>query len=261
MIAFNNRPADINGLLSEYPEYSIERTIINILATSDYTYNYSSKERLQFELKLRREIINAAEALFHSGLKFRIFYKAIANSDYWIVTHEGGFALRPDVKPSDAIRDIYSNGYKYGTECATAMLMIYYKALLEVFPEDAFNQMFNHIYLMNWHRIAPELREIGLTRRTNDHLPGDRRYFVNPDVNPETPEWQGENVIDLGGGIYYGHGIGRYTAPVFINALNQNRRAGADQSAYLLDSVGRPNFDRLFKLYNRVTTTTIAIPA
>ncbi len=261
MIKIANKPADIAEFLSEYPEYGIERVIINILDGSPHTYSYASKERLQFELKLRREIINAAEALFRSHMSFMTFFNSKCNTDYWIRTPEGGFALRPDVKPSDAIRDIFNNGYKYGTECATAMMMIYYKAMLEVFPEEAFNQMFRNIYLMNWHMIEPELREVGLMQGAYDHLPGDRRYFINPDVNPETPEWQGENVIDLGNGVYYGHGIGRYLAPAFINALNQNRRAGADESAYLLDSVGRPNFDRLFKLYQKVSTTAISLIA
>ncbi len=261
MITIGNKPADTAAISSEYPANSLERVIINTLAASSKTYNYATKERLQFELKLRREIVNAAEELYRSHLKFRTFYNSIRNEDYWIRKPDGGFALRPDVKPSDAIRDIYSNSHKYGTECATAMLMVYYKALLEVFPEEAFNKIFRDIYLMNWHRIEPELREVSLMQSTYDHLPGDRRYFRNPDVNPETPEWQGENVIDLGGGFYYGHGIGRYMAPMFIDSLNQNRIAYADESAYLLDSVGRPNFDRLFSLYQKYSATASSVSA
>jgi protein-glutamine gamma-glutamyltransferase len=133
------------------------------------------------------------------------------------------------------------------------MIIVYYKALLEVFGDEAFNSIFTHIELMNWQRLHREIREVGLIRRTDIYLPGDRRYFANPDVDPLTPEWQGENVIDLGDELYYGHGIGIHKAGVFINALNGRRRAGAERSAYLMDNAGYPNFERLFRLYERHT--------
>ena len=39
-------------------------------------------------------------------------------------------------KPYDAINDIFANGDKYGTECATAMVIVY-RALSRIFPEKA----------------------------------------------------------------------------------------------------------------------------
>ena len=65
-----------------------------------------------------------------------------------------------------------------------AMVILYYKALLEILPEEAFNRSFTDIYLMNWNRIDSNLREIGLMRTTKDYLPGDRRYFDNPRRQP-----------------------------------------------------------------------------
>ncbi|MGI5892912.1 MAG: protein-glutamine gamma-glutamyltransferase [Bacillota bacterium] len=251
MITVNNKPLEATDIMSEYPENSVERTIIKILSSSQQTYNYDSINQLRFELRLRREIINASNALYRSKISFKVFRDSICNPDYWARMNDGGFALKAGVKPSDAIRDIYINSHLYGTECATAMLIIYYKAILEVFPEDAFNRLFPNIYLMNWHRIERELREVGLMHRAEDYLPADRRYFANPDVNPETPHWQGENVIDLDNGLYYGHGIGKYGADTFIKVLNNNRKEGAERSAYLMDSAGRPNFKRLSYLYDQ----------
>ena len=83
------------------------------------------------------------------------------------------------------------------------------------------------------------------------YLPGDRRYFANPDVDPLTPQWQGENVIDLSGDKYYGHGLGVHNAEAIVRALNENRSEDADESAHLLDSAGLPNFKRLFDIYRR----------
>jgi len=46
----------------------------------------------------------------------------------------------------------------------------------------------------------------------------------------------------MGNGLYYGHGIGKYKADVFIKILNGKRKKNADTSAYLMDLVGHPNF-------------------
>lgn len=250
MILVSNNPIDVNSLSMEYSQNSVEKSIINILSSSNETYNYDSLSQLKFELSFRKEIINSAKDLYNSGMDFAVFRKSTCNPTYWDRTNEGGFVLKDGVKPSDAIRDIFTNGSKYATECATAMIIVYYKALLNSFPEDLFNEVFPKIHLMNWHDIDKNLKEVGEMKKAIDYLPGDRRYFQNPEVDPLFPEWQGENVIDLGGGRYYGHGLGIQTADTIIKELNKKRREGAEKSANLLDSVGRPNFKKLADLYS-----------
>jgi len=251
MIIINNQPLETTSIMEEYPPNSIERTIIETMSASNERYYYNSIEQLKFELRMRREIINAAEALYNSDFHFKVFRDSTCNPAYWMRTNDGGFSLQPRVRPSDAIRDIFTNSTMYGTECATATLILYYKALLEIYPAEAFDKIFPRIYLMNWHNIDRQIGEVGMVRQVNDFFPGDRRYFANPDVDPTTPEWQGENVIDLGNGLYYGHGIGRFAAPKFIEVLNENRIEGADESAYLMDTAGRPDFKRLYGLYEK----------
>ncbi|WP_446898466.1 protein-glutamine gamma-glutamyltransferase [Clostridium sp. LBM24168] len=208
---------------------------------------------MSFESNLRKNIVNAAIGLDRSGLSFRTFRKSECNEDYWKRTRQGGFLLKSGVKPSSAINDIYENGGEYGTECATAMVIVYYKACLDSFGGRLFDAVFPEIYLMNWQNID---RNLGLTTVDNveNPLPGDCRYFRNPQVSPLTPEWQGENVIDLGQGMYYGHGIGITTGREIIDALNSNRVLGATQSAYLLDSVTRPDFEHLSHIKEEDTT-------
>jgi protein-glutamine gamma-glutamyltransferase len=252
MIIIDGKPLDAAPLLNEYPAGSVESSVLEIMSTGNDKYIYDSLDELRFELNMRREIVNAAKELNRSGLDFEVFRKSRANPDYWIRHDDGGFELKRGVKPSAAILDILDNGSEYGTECATAMMIVYYKALLGVFPAEAFDRLFQNIYLMNWHNLSRELRSAGLMRKAGDSLPGDRRYFSNPDVDPETPEWQGENVIDLGDGRYYGHGIGIHQAGTIIDELNRNRRQGADREAYLMDTVGRPDFKQLANLYTGV---------
>jgi protein-glutamine gamma-glutamyltransferase len=253
MIIINRERFDPSPLLGEYAAGSLERLTLERISASQMTYAYDNLNQLRFELRMRREIVNAAIALNGTRLSFTVFQHSRCNPEYWVRMPDGGFALRNDVKPSDAIRDIFLQSSLYGTECATAMVIVYYKALLEIFPEDAFNKTFTEIHLMNWQRIERQLREIGRIRQSSTYLPGDRRYVANPDVNPLTPELQGENVIDLGDGRFYGHGFGIHTVDVFIAGLNANRRPGAERSAYLMDTVSFPNFRILSDLYDQNT--------
>ncbi len=249
MVIISNNQIDAESFGREYPPNGIERTIINQLCSSNEKYYYDSLEQFRFELKLRNEIIKSSVDLNKSYFDFAVFRKTKCNEKYWKRTNEGGFILRNDVNPSDAIRDIYLNGNYYATECATAMVIVYYKALLNIYGDKLFNELFPKIHLMNWHYLDRLLKEVGYTRNEKDFLPGDRRYFANPDVSPITPEWQGENVIDLNNALYYGHGIGIQKADVIINELNNNRKPGSQVSAHLLQSAGRPNFKNLSDIY------------
>ncbi len=248
MIRISGRPVTPESIINQYPLNSIQKNIITTMSSSNKIYEYISLDQLKFELDLRISIINSARQLNNSGFSFRVFRKSFCNTVYWSRTNEGGFLLKDNVSPNEAINDIFINGRKYGNECATAMVIIFYKAVLDVYPKELFNSMFSNIQLMNWHYISRNLN-VDYYDNQVDYFPGDCRYFKNPDVNPLTPEWQGENTIDLGDGTYYGHGIGITTADGIINALNSNRKVGATRSAYLLDSATRPDFKYLYSRY------------
>ncbi|AOT69050.1 protein-glutamine gamma-glutamyltransferase [Geosporobacter ferrireducens] len=239
-----------NDFVNQYPTNSVERKVIEILSSSNQVYRYQSLDHFKFELELRANVVSASRELFYSGLSFRTFRRSVCNPAYWNRDEDGGFSTKEGVPPSEAIRDIFRNGSRYGTECATAIVIVYFKAVLNVFPDEIFNRLFPRINLMNWQNLDNNLG-ISYFRNPIDYLPGDCRYVRNPDVNPSTPEWQGENAIDLGNGFYYGHGIGIKTIDGIIAALNQNRRPGATESAYLMNSVNRLDFVRLASLYNR----------
>ncbi|MCX7748100.1 MAG: protein-glutamine gamma-glutamyltransferase [Clostridia bacterium] len=248
MINILSDSIDIQTLMASYPYQSIERKTLELMASSSRVYTYSSPDELKFELDLRKKIIHAALALYHSSFSFEVFRESKCNSDYWERTPEGGFLLKRGNPPSSAIKDIYTNSSKYGTECSTAIVIIYYKALLDILPEELFNRLFSEIYLMNWQHLDPDL---GLRVYYNeaDYFPGDCRYFKNPDVDPLTPEWQGENTIYLENGLYYGHGVGINTADKMIDKLNGYRIEGSNTPAYLMDLAKRPDFKSLARQY------------
>jgi protein-glutamine gamma-glutamyltransferase len=250
MIKISGSLIDTKTILDQYASNSIEAGIAKILTSSNEVYIYDSENQLKFELKLRKSIVNAAVDLNRSNLSFRVFRKSRCNPDYWQRTSEGGFLLQKEAKPSEAVKDIYIHSSHYGTECSTAMIIVYYKSIVDIFPEELFNKMFSEIYLMNWMHLDKDLGIVDHIRVT-DYLPGDGRYFKNPDVDPLTPEWQGENAFDIGGSEYYGHGIGIANAGIIIHELNNRRISGSKVSAYLLDSAKRPDFNYLAgKYYN-----------
>ncbi|MFF2879078.1 protein-glutamine gamma-glutamyltransferase [Gottfriedia sp. NPDC057991] len=201
----------------------------------------------EFESRLRNNITLSARAMFQSRLRFAVFTRSQCNPMYWQLMRTGAFQLRPGVKPSDAINDIYFNSSFYAFECATAMVIIYYHAVLNLIGENLFNQIFQNIYLYGWH-ADPDL---GISAQYSDRiLPGDIVYFNNPEFNPLTPEWRGENAVVLGDGTFFGHGLGIMTAEQMIFSLNKMRWPGAYRSAYLTNSVTRPNFKHLAELSN-----------
>jgi len=253
MVIISSNVFKVDTFINEYKTNDIERDIITRMDLSKERYEYNSLDELKFELALRKNIVIAAKKLNEGDMSFKTFRKSICNLHYWDRTDEGGFILKKGITPSVAIEDISINSSKYGTECATAMIIIYYQALLNIFSDKLFNEVFPKIALMNWHYIDDKLEDVGYLERHSDYLPGDRRYFSNPDVNPVKPEWQGENVIDLDNGIYFGHGIGVGNSDKIIGELNEFRIEDAKTSAYILDSAARPDFKSLSDIYINFT--------
>lgn len=243
-----NDATDIAKIKTTLNPRSIQMNILTSMERSAATLTFESVDALLFELQLREAIVQSSIDLHNSKLGFAVFRESKCNTNYWSRTRNGGLLTLPSVKPSDAILDIYNSGYRYATECATAMVIVYYKALLTVYGTEKFNRLFPSIYLMNWHNLDPKIASSSTLVDTDYYLLGDRRYFANPDVSPETPEWQGENTIQLPNDLYYGHGLGIATPKQILTLLNQARKDGATKSAYLRDTVGRLDFKALYRL-------------
>lgn len=242
MIQILGAPLDIQAEELHNGLTDMERNIVERMAASTTLYTYPSVEQLRFELKLRSQIVAAAKALEQSGVEFEGFSTSRCNPRYWVRTEEGGCRLKEGVQPAVAIRDIFINGGAYGFECATAIVVIYYKAVLESIGEQNFNRLFSPLLLFD----GTYDEDLGLVwKEKKQYLPGDVRYFKNPDYNPETPEWQGENAVLLEDGRYFGHGIGIKKAEGIIASLNKERKPGATRSAYLLDGAAEPDFAAL----------------
>ncbi|MDF2523792.1 MAG: hypothetical protein K0R31_1433 [Clostridiales bacterium] len=257
MILIKGSPIEKSVLTESFPGSGIENKIIEMMNSSQTNFDYPSHDHLRFELDLRKSIIKAAVDLAHSRFRFEIFRESECNPIYWDRSEEGGFQLKSGLKPSDAIRDIYINSREYGTECATAIVIVFLKALVDLLPEELFNQLFSDLYLMNWQHLNSDLRVL-TEKDLTDYFPGDCRYFKNPDVDPLTPEWQGENVIDLGDALYYGHGVGIRNGDQIIDILNRKRKSDSQEPAYLLNTATRPGFKYLAERLTQYNSQILA---
>ncbi|MFD2671237.1 protein-glutamine gamma-glutamyltransferase [Marinicrinis sediminis] len=225
----------------------LQRHILETMITHPEVAVYRNLNELRFDLAMRESIIQSAYALNQSGASFAVFSRAYCNPMYWIRTSNGGFQLRPDRRPSDAIRNIFQQGDLYGFECATAIIIVFYHAVLQILGDQTFNELFQGLYIRDWQHDQ-DLHVI--TRKYRMYIPGDVRYFKNPDHDPMRPEWQGENVVDVGYGLYYGHGIGIRSGAEIIAFLNGLRYPMAQRSAYLLDQATRIRSSQLYPYYS-----------
>lgn len=223
----------------------LQKEIYLSLEASRETFSYLSVSELLFDLRLRENIIQAAIDLNESEVAFSSFQQSSFNPKYW-VKGSRGYLLRPDVLPSDAIRDIYINGKMYGFECSTAMVIVYYKAVVDSILESAFNYLFNGLLVWNWN-ADPDLAII--TRLGTEFVLGDVVYFNNPDF--KYPIWRGVNAVVVGDDQYYGHGVGIQKANEMIDTLKTLRKEGATTTPYMLDQHSRLNYRYLYRFAKR----------
>lgn len=242
MIHLNGMPQTQGPWMNEAAASDIQRSILEDMLRLGTVWSYRHISQLQFELRLREQIILAAYALSQSLADYTTFENSRSNPVYWSRTPVGGFQIQPGVQPSAAIRDIYMNGTMYGFECATAMLIVLYKAVLETLGDKAFNKLFQGLYLYSW-EYDKDLRLT--TEQRKDYLPGDIQYFKNPDVSPRHMEFQGENAVFMGNHLYFGHGIGVVSGQEIITFLNRYRKPFSFRSAFLMDQSTRPDFQYL----------------
>lgn len=109
-----------------------------------------SPDALDFERKMRESIVESAEALNESGVDFATFDDSRCNPQFWTRTEIGGLQLNTGVEPTVGIKDIFRNGHLYAFECATAMVIVMYRATIEAIGEEAFNQYFKDLFLWDW---------------------------------------------------------------------------------------------------------------
>ncbi|WP_394136777.1 protein-glutamine gamma-glutamyltransferase [Cytobacillus oceanisediminis] len=225
--------------------FGVQREIYIALENSPEIHQYDSMHELLFDILLRENIIKAARLMHASAVEFAPFATSRFNPRIWRRTRYG-YLLDSSVLPSDAIRDVFINSREYAFECTTAVVLIFYKAVLDSISVSRFNTLFQGLLVWDWN-YDYDLSII--TKKGRNFIPGDVVYFYNPDY--DHPVWTGENAVYLGGGMFFGQGIGMETEAGMIRALNTLRKKGATRDAYLISQHSRLNVKYLSQFAKR----------
>lgn len=208
-------------------------------------------QALADQTRVSKAMVDASEKMNSAGVPFAITTQHKANADYWTVGAGGTLQLKPGVKPSEALEDIAQNPSKYGYECATGLVVVYYQAILDLIGPEDFDRIASDLVVGPW-QMEDSLASLMVNRHPNpgkdtetdlgDHtlVPGNYYYFRNWDVTDEARArgWQGENVIYLGEGRFYGHGIGLGDASMFVGKLASEMKPGGKTPSLLnLDAI------------------------
>ena len=208
-------------------------------------------QSLADQTRVSKAMVDASEKMNSAGVPFAITTNHKANADFWTVGVGGTLELKPGVKPSEALEDIAQNPSKYGYECATGLVVVYYQAILDLIGPEDFDRIASDLILGPW-QMEDSLASLMVNRHPKpgqgtetdlgDHtlVPGNYYYFRNWDVTDEARArgWQGENVIYLGEGRFYGHGIGLGDADMFVGKLSSEMKPGGKTPSLLnLDAI------------------------
>lgn len=236
MIKINQQTIDVADL-SDILSTKEQKDIVSKMVKYKDIYQYQTLSQFKFELLFRTKTLQAARELNKSKVQFTTFTYAFCNKKYWDRLSNGGFLLKPNVKPSVAILDILKNGSLYAFDCSTGIAIVLYLATLYSIGSTRFDQLFYRLLLMDW-QFDNALK---ITQKYgDDFIPGDILHFNNPDVNPKESHWRAENVIFMADDQYYGHGVGIKKANTIITFLNKKRKPNPRISAYLMNLITRP---------------------
>jgi protein-glutamine gamma-glutamyltransferase len=236
MIRINQQTIHADELSQDFTTKE-QKDIVNKMEKYKEIYQYQTVSQLKFEVLFRTKTLRAARELEKSGVGFTTFEYAFCNRKYWDRLSNGGFLLKPNVRPSIAILDVLKNGKLYAFDCSTGIAIVLYLATLYSIGSNRFDQLFNRLFLMDWQfdNVLKLSQKYGY-----DFLPGDVLHFNNPDVNPKESHWRAENVIFMADDQFYGHGVGIKKASTIITYLNKKRKPNPRISAYFMNLITRP---------------------
>jgi len=243
MIKINQQTVHV-GDLSDILTTKEQKDILTKMDKSKEIFQYQSIRQLEFVLLFRTKTLKAARDLNNSKVQFTTFEYAFCNKKYWTRLSNGGFLIKPNVRPTEAILDVLKNGKLYAFDCSTGIAIVLYLAALYTIGSRRFDLLFNGLLLFDW-QFDNDLR---LTQKYgDDFIPGDIVHFNNPDVNPKESHWRAENVIFMADDQYYGHGVGIKKADTIISFLNKKRKPNARIPAYLMNLITRPVLSNIYQ--------------
>jgi protein-glutamine gamma-glutamyltransferase len=207
--------------------------------------------------------VAAGEEVGAAGFRFQEAAVPTANPKYWNIANdrrlEGaqGFKLKPGMRPSEAMDDLFKNPKQYAFECGMANNLVFARALQKLMGNERFDKNFDGLEVTPTFDTAPGSigryleagGESGVPLKPGTRiLPGEHRYMKNGQwdaTSARDAAWQGENLTVLlkdpttRQQRYQAHDLGVVAHDAMVQHLDEHRASGATTSAYLTDEWSR----------------------
>jgi RHS repeat-associated protein len=231
-------------------------TFLEILIESKTTYKYTDQSIIA-EMEFRDALLAAADKVKKSGLGFAAAGEVGKDVKGWEGVKDGiRFKKGSGLTASKAIEELFNQAKDVKLDCANGGILVFYEALRSYLGDERFDKLFvGERQLDIAQANSTRLFWLDL-KKYDDYLPGDWRYFSNPNLDPkESRAWQGFNAIQAGKeatGKFIAHPGFELTAQETIDKLNSktsvvDERGTRAGGASLDKDARRFDFDKIFK--------------
>lgn len=211
-------------------------------------------QTLADRVRVGAAVVSACLEMHQAHHEFAIAPLQRFSGAYWRrdgrLQHHATFHLRPGVKASAALNDVFRNPDGYRFECATALVLVYYRAIQKLIGERDFDRIMGDLKVGPW-EYEPDLARFLLSSGKGDRpATPERARQLKYGEYTYTKNWavswwgwakgcQGQNQIRLDDDLYYAHSYALVGQGDIVARENGARVIGAKTSASMTDAQTR----------------------
>ncbi|MBK6689695.1 MAG: hypothetical protein IPG45_34840 [Deltaproteobacteria bacterium] len=201
-------------------------------------------------------VVSACLEMHQAQHEFAIAPRQKFSSEFWRrdgqLSRYATFHLKPGAKASSAMNDVFVNPDAYRFECATALVLVYYRAIQKLIGDSDFDRLMGDLKIGPWEYEADLQRFLMASGRGDQPATEARAQELKFGEYTYTKNWavswwgwakgcQGQNQIRLDEDLYYAHSYALVGQGDIVARENGARVLGAKTSASMTDRQQRLN--------------------
>lgn len=195
-------------------------------------------------------VVSACLEMHQAHHEFAIAPRQKFSSEFWRrdgqLSHFATFHLKPGAKASAAMNDVFLHPDGYRFECATALVLVYYRAIQKLIGDSDFDRIMGDLKIGPWEFEADLERFLVRSGRGDQPATEARSRELTFGEYTYTKNWavswwgwakgcQGQNQIRLDEDLYYAHSYELVGQGDIVARENGARVWGAKTSASMTD--------------------------
>lgn len=195
-------------------------------------------------------VVSACLEMHQAHHEFAIAPRQKFSSEFWRrdgqLSHFATFHLKPGAKASAAMNDVFLHPDAYRFECATALVLVYYRAIQKLIGDADFDRIMGDLKIGPWEFEADLERFLLRSGRGDQPATEARAEALKFGEYTYTKNWavswwgwakgcQGQNQIRLDQDLYYAHSYELVGQGDIVARENGARVFGAQTSASMTD--------------------------